>query len=79
MKGSYTMPRKNTTPVSTNLTAAQIEVFETALDGAEKSTTIAHLIQQFVEANGGTWPAHPTRGKYTRIVADATNTDSNTT
>ncbi len=60
------MPRKNTKPVSTNLTPDQIAVFEQALDGAEKSDTISHLIQQFVEDNGGTWPDHPTRGKYSR-------------
>jgi hypothetical protein len=59
------MPAKNTKPVKTYLTPAQID----ALKGTEPGNIadlLRRLIKHHVEQNGGRWPESPGRGKYER-------------
>lgn len=73
------MPAKNTIRVRSYLTEAQIETVKQIDPDLQMSALIRNLLQQYVEANGGTWPPMTPRGKYPRnIIVDYTSTDSKT-
>jgi len=61
------MPRKDTRPVNTNVTEAQLEIVkELARTEGGIAQYIRFLIKRDAERKGHQWPVHPGRGKYPR-------------